>query len=47
MNSSNKKTDLATGLSDKEAASRLKQYGENALPEKKKPVLENLWGIII
>lgn len=50
MISSNKKTDLASGLSNKEAVTRLKQYGENALPEEhKNPFLKLLsyfWGPI-
>ncbi|HUX79560.1 MAG TPA: plasma-membrane proton-efflux P-type ATPase [Alphaproteobacteria bacterium] len=45
-----KKTDLSTGLTDIEAASRLKIYGENALPEKRQnPFLKLLayfWGPI-
>ncbi|HUX80433.1 MAG TPA: HAD-IC family P-type ATPase, partial [Alphaproteobacteria bacterium] len=44
------KTNLSTGLTDIEAASRLEKYGENALPEKhKNPFLKLLayfWGPI-
>lgn len=45
-----KKTDLSMGLSEKEAALRLQNYGENALPEKRQnPLLKLLsyfWGPI-
>lgn len=48
--SEKKKTNINTGLSDKEAASLLKEYGENALPEEhKSPLLKLLsyfWGPI-
>jgi len=45
-----KKTNLSTGLTDADAASRLNQYGENVLPEKQShPLLKLLsyfWGPI-
>ncbi|MBY0293506.1 MAG: plasma-membrane proton-efflux P-type ATPase [Alphaproteobacteria bacterium] len=48
--SDNKKTNLSPGLTEDEAASRLQQYGENALPEKRQNPLLKLfayfWGPI-
>ncbi|HUX80021.1 MAG TPA: plasma-membrane proton-efflux P-type ATPase [Alphaproteobacteria bacterium] len=44
------KTDVSTGLTDKEAALRLQKYGDNALPEKHQSLLLKLlsyfWGPI-